>query len=66
MAMNAAAQRVRAGQWQAGKNLEAGLVGKRANDSLGEVLGPGLQQGRTRAGPMTAPGGGADDGQRRT
>ena len=38
-------------------------MGERANNYLGEKLGTGLQQGRTSAGPVREPGGGANDGQ---
>lgn len=43
-ATSAAAQRVRAGQLQAGRDLEAGLLGVRANNSLGKGFGAGLHQ----------------------
>lgn len=39
MAMSAAAQRVSAGQCQAGKSLKAGLLEERANNNLRENLG---------------------------
>lgn len=39
-------------------------MGERANNHLGEKLGAGLQQGRTSAGPMKEPGGGANDGHK--
>ena len=35
---------------------------EKANNSLGENLGAGLQQGRTSVEPMTEPGSGANDG----